>query len=199
MDYSRYKYLIQSDLYRITGVKSWSSMIHELLFGESFKYIFWMRTCRYTRAHPLLKFSLHPIARFMLHHYTYSLGIWVPFTTEIGSGFYIGHFGCILVSPSCRIGKNCNLSQGVTIGDGVRDDHRGFPVIGDNVFVGPGAKIFGGIRVGDNVAIGANAVVLSDVPENAVVAGVPGRIVSYKGSEGFINRTDYDKPSPGSL
>ena len=57
-----------------------------------------------------------------------------------------------------------------------------------NVYIGPGAKVIGGIRIGNNVAIGANAVVTHDVPDNAVVGGVPARILSYNGSSGLINR-----------
>ena len=85
------------------------------------------------------------------------------------------------------IGKNCNLSHGVTIGVNRRGERQGVPTIGDNVYIGPGAKLFGGISVGDNVAVGANCVVTHDVPENGVVVGVPGRIISYEGSQGYIN------------
>ncbi len=67
------------------------------------------------------------------------------------------------------------------------------PVIGDNVYIGSGAKIIGSVNVGNNVAIGANAVLTKDVPDNAVVVGVPAKVISYKGSMGYIDRTDYDK------
>lgn len=196
MDYSEYKYLVQSDLYRITGVKTRASLLRGVLFGKSFKYIFWMRTCRYTRENRLLRNSIYPIARLMLSRCMYRFGISVPFTAEIGSGFYIGHFGGIVVSPYCRIGKNCNLSQGVTIGEGERKGKRGCPVLGDNVFVGPGAMIFGSVSVGNKVVIGANSVVVKDLPDNAVAVGVPARIISLKGSGRYINRTDYEEPSP---
>lgn len=58
--------------------------------------------------------------------------------------------------------------------------------------IGPGAKIFGNIRIGNGAAIGANCVVTHDVPENAVVVGIPGKVISYKGSKGYINRINYD-------
>jgi len=64
-------------------------------------------------------------------------------------------------------------------------------VIGDNMYIGPGAAITGKILVGNNVAIGANAVIIEDVPDNAVIVGNPGRIISYDGSTGYINKTDY--------
>jgi serine O-acetyltransferase len=60
------------------------------------------------------------------------------------------------------------------------------------VYIGPGAKIIGAVRVGNNVAIGANCVVTKDVPDNAVVVGVPGKIISFRGSQGYVNRTEYD-------
>ncbi len=70
-------------------------------------------------------------------------------------------------------------------------DTRGCPEIGDNVEIAPGAVILGNIKIGNNVAIGANSVVDKDIPDNAVAAGMPARVISFKGSEGYINRADY--------
>ena len=72
-----------------------------------------------------------------------------------------------------------------------RGERKGYPTIGDNVYIGPGAKLVGKIIVGNNAAIGANCVVTKDVPENGVVVGVPGKVISMNGSVGYINRTDY--------
>lgn len=80
-----------------------------------------------------------------------------------------------MVNHRVRIGRNCNISHGVTLGQANRGRRTGVPVIGDGVYIGPGAKVVGAVTVGDNVAIGANCVVVDDVPDNAVVAGVPGR------------------------
>ena len=66
------------------------------------------------------------------------------------------------------------------------------PTIGVGVFLGPGAVVSGSIRVGDGAAVGANCVVVDDVPEGAVVAGVPGKVVSMSGAAGYVGRTDYD-------
>ncbi|AXY02862.1 hypothetical protein D1115_17910 [Vibrio alfacsensis] len=76
------------------------------------------------------------------------------------------------------IGKNCNISQGVTIGKINQGNKIGAPIIGNNVYIAPGAKIIGGIHIGDNVAIGANAVVVTDVPDNVTVGGIPAKIIS---------------------
>lgn len=192
MKYKEYKYSILSDLYRITGNTKFLALISNILFGESYKYNFWMRTCLYTRQNAVLKISIYPIALLMLRRYTYKFGISIPFTTEIGSGFYIGHYGCIVVHSRSRIGKNCNISQGVTLGQANRGRNKGYPIIGDNVYIGPGAKIVGAVRVGNNVAIGANCVITKDVPDNAVVVGVPGKVITYEGSEGYVNETDYE-------
>jgi len=99
-----------------------------------------------------------------------------------GPGLSIAHPGTIVVNDEAVIGKNCRLHTCVNIGY----HNGGVPRIGDNVYIGPGAKIYGGITIGDNVAIGANAVVCDDVPSNVTVAGVPARIVSEKGSQELI-------------
>jgi serine O-acetyltransferase len=112
---------------------------------------------------------------------------------QIEPGLYIVNFGGIFVNPQTIIGKNCNISQSVIIGPTNRGQQKGCPIIGDNVFIGPGALIAGRIKVGNNVAIGGNAVVTKNIPDNAVVIGNPGVIVSYKGSQGYINRTEYEQ------
>jgi serine O-acetyltransferase len=110
----------------------------------------------------------------------------ISFDTEIGGGFYIGHAGYVVINTHAVLGTNCNISPGVVIGEGGRAGQRGTPVIGNNVYIAPGAKIFGGLSIGDNVAIGANAVVNTSVPPGAVVAGNPGRIVSFRGASDFV-------------
>ena len=124
--------------------------------------------------------------------FKYGIEIWPE--CRIGPGLYIGHFGGIHISYLVTIGSNCNISHDVTIGRSNRGEHTGIPVLGNNVFIGPGGKLFGNIRVGNNAAIGVNCVVMADVPDNAVVVGIPGRVISYKGSEGYINKTDWNLP-----
>jgi serine O-acetyltransferase len=120
------------------------------------------------------------------------LGISIPYQTAIGSGFCIVHLGGIVINSGSIIGKNCNISHDVTLGQSNRGKNKGHPILGDNVYIGPGAKIVGAVKIGNNVAIGANCVVTKDIPDNSVVVGVPGRVVSQEGSEGYVNRTDYD-------
>lgn len=96
------------------------------------------------------------------------------YTKRIGGGVYIQHgFATIITATS--IGKNVWINQQVTVG------HKGnlSPVIGDNVRISCGAKVLGGVTIGNNVIIGANAVVVKDVPDNCIVAGVPAKIIRY--------------------
>ena len=104
-------------------------------------------------------------------------GIDLPTGTTIGKGFYIGHFGCIFISPLTTLGENCSISQGVTLGLGGRGETLGSPVVGDNVYFGAGCKVLGKIKIGTKVRIGANAVVLQDVPDGATAVGIPARII----------------------
>ena len=150
-------------------------------------FSFWMRLCSVLRGKKKW-IPLYAIALKRYNHYKYKYGICIPFNTKIDSGFYIGHFGCIVVNPSVIIGKNVNISQGVTIGAANRGPKAGVAIIGNEVYIGPGVKIVGAVYIGNNVAIGANAVVTRDVPDNAVVAGIPAKILSMNGAEGYVNR-----------
>jgi serine O-acetyltransferase len=192
MTYREYRYLVLSDLYRTTGRVDRATLIYHVLRGSAFKYNFWMRTCRWASENAWRRLTLYRLARAMLTHYTYKFGISVPFETSIGSGFYIGHFGGIVVNEMSVIGKNCNISHGVTLGEANRGPRKGSPVVGDDVYIGPGAKIVGAVKIGHHAAIGANCVVTKDVPDHAVVVGVPGHVISQEGSAGYVNRTDYD-------
>lgn len=113
-------------------------------------------------------------------------GLSLPVGLKIGKGLLISHSGTIIINTQCELGDNINLAPDTVIGYGIRNGIEGYPKIGDRVFIGPGAKIFGPITIGNDVAIGANAVVNKDVPDNAVVAGVPAKVVSYKGSSAYI-------------
>ena len=100
----------------------------------------------------------------------------VPSSCEMGGGsvFAYGGIGVVIHSRAV-IGKNCLIGQGVTIGG--KSGWYEVPVIGDNVHISAGARILGPIRIGNNVIIGANAVVVKDVPDNCIVAGVPAKII----------------------
>lgn len=191
MRYSEFKRLVKTDLYRYDGVVNTRVWIRHFLFTPGFRYTVLMRLCSYTKQLSAFRYTLYPFFRFMHAHYSIKYLISIPYNTSIDTGFYIGHYGGIVVNTDARIGKNCNVSHNVTIGQTNRGKYKGSPIIGDNVYVAPGAKIIGGITIGNNVAIGANCVVTKDIPDKAVVVGIPGEVISYNGSNGYINRTDY--------
>jgi serine O-acetyltransferase len=124
---------------------------------------------------PVLRGPVHVACSAMRTLSELLVGVSLPAETEIGEGLYIGHCGPTVVNGRCRIGSNCNLSYGVTIGVAGRRGARAAPTIGNRVYVGPNAVLIGGIRVGDDAAIGAGAVVTNDVPARAVVVGNPAR------------------------
>jgi serine O-acetyltransferase len=102
-------------------------------------------------------------------------GIDLPCEAKLGRRFRIDHFGGIVISGDAVFGDDCIIRNGVTVG--LRHTgHRGAPVIGNRADIGAGAKVLGPIRVGDDVAIGANAVVITDVPSNSIAVGVPAKI-----------------------
>ncbi len=192
------KYLIFSDLYRYDR-RTGSRVFREHLFhGVGSKYMIWLRIAKYlSRKGPMYALPFL-IAKFMIKRLGVKYGISIPWWIEIGPGFYVGHHGGIWVSPLAVIGRDCNISQEVTIGVGNRGK-VGVPTIGDSVYLGPGAKLFGRIKVGNNVAISANAVVSRNVKPNSVVMAAPAEIVATDdpsfpiyGSRGYVDNTDYD-------
>jgi serine O-acetyltransferase len=131
----------------------------------------------------LIKIVLKPIYFILNQRLKSKWGIQIPVSAQIGEGFYIGHFGGITLASDAIIGKNCNISQLVTIGESGQGEKAGAPIIGDYVYMGAGAKIIGKIKIGNNVKIGANAVIYKDIPDMAIVVSYPGfKILSYDGN-----------------
>lgn len=190
MQFHEYKNYILSDLYRYRGKKTKKEFWRIYFSIPGFKYTFWLRTARFFKDLPLC-LPLYILARLILNRLNYKYGICIPYNTSIDTGLYIGHFGGIIVSHKTVIGKNFNINQGVTIGATYGGKKPGTPIIGDNVYVGPGVFIIGGIQIGNNVAIGANTVVNKPVPDNAVVVSPSGEIISYKGAGNYVVNTDY--------
>lgn len=139
------------------------------------KYIKTMRYCEYHINRNrflnkvMLRWYLHKLRKF-----SRITGFQIPPNT-IGKGLTIWHWGPIIVNPAVRIGEKCTLNPMVIIGHKVPGEQA--PAIGNNVFIGGGAKIIGDINIGDNVTIAPNAVVVKDVPSNVVVGGIPCEII----------------------
>ena len=124
------------------------------------------------------QFFLENNAFSLLFFLSIFTGINIPRSTQIGEGLRIHHYGCIIINSHSIIGKNCKIRHGVTIGNKNSDDDC--PTIGDHCNIGAGAKILGKIKIGNNVDIGANAVVVKDVPDNCIVAGIPATVIKSK-------------------
>ena len=118
-------------------------------------------------------------------------GIRLNRETVIGEGFHLVHAGNIRIHPKCVIGDRVGIMQDVTLG--TTPERAGAPTIGDDVFIGAGAKILGPVNIGDRARIAANSLVISDVPPDTTAIGVPARVLHYTGrrapqmAEGYVN------------
>lgn len=189
MNWADYTYNVKSDLFRYCGKRDAISFLRCYLSIPGFRYSFFMRTAKYLRVRGLLFAPAYALSRFILNHYQFKYGISIPYNTEIGPGLYIGHFGGIIVNAEAKIGRNCNINQEVTIGAAYGGKYSGTPTIMNNVYMGPGSKIIGGISLGNYAAVGANCVVTKPVPDYGVVVGIPGEVLSTKGSGEYVVNT----------
>jgi serine O-acetyltransferase len=187
--WTAYRTTVARDLRRYSGDPTLPAFLRHVALTPGFKYAFWMRTARLFKGFGRLALPLYVASRWVLKHYTFKYGISIPYNTAVGPGLYIGHFGGIVVNYLAVIGEDCNINHDVTIGVTYGGRHEGAPRIGDRVFLGPGAKVVGGIQLGNDVAVGANCVVTTSVPDDAVVVGIPGKVVSQKGSGAYVVNT----------
>jgi len=130
---------------------------------------------RYTIKSALIRKPFSLLYKILYKFIQVITGIELPCEVTVGKNFRIDHFGGIIISGFASFGDNCVIRDGVTVGLRRVDDPVA-PKIGNSVDIGTGAKVLGGITIGDNVVIGANAVVLEDVPSNSIAVGVPARI-----------------------
>ena len=136
-------------------------------------------------------------ARFVSHVSRFITGIEIHPAARLGRGLFIDHGMGIVIGETAEVGNNVSLLQGVTLGGTSTRREKRHPTLQDNVTVGAGAKIIGAITIGENSRVGAGSVVVRDVPPNAVVVGVPGR-VTYKDGQRVsgidMNMTDLPDP-----
>ncbi len=175
-DKASYRYYVKRDLaaYELKHLSLynyfWMSSVRFQLRLRKIEYLYNVK-----RKNIFSKIQLF-ILQILNHRLATRLGFSIP-KNVFGPGLCLVHYGTIVVSHKCKIGENCRIHPSTSIGD-----YNGTPVIGNNVYIGPGAKLFGPIKIGNNVAIGANAVVNCDIPDNVTVGGIPAKVISQKSS-----------------
>ena len=139
-------------------------------------------------------------ARFISHVGRFLTGIEIHPAARLGAGLFIDHGMGVVIGETSEVGENVTLLQGVTLGGTSLKREKRHPTLGSNVVVGAGAKIIGAFRIGDGSRIGAGSVVVREVPPNAVVVGVPGRVTYRDGQRvaGEIDLNQTDLPDPVS-
>ncbi len=131
----------------------------------------------YRLSHGLWTRKLYLLGRFVSHLGRFFTGIEIHTGAKIGRGFFIDHGMGVVIGETSEIGENCTIYHQVTLGGTSWAKEKRHPTLGNNVVIGSGAKVLGPFRVCDNAKIGSNSVVVKEVPENATVVGVPGRMV----------------------
>ncbi len=178
------KEIFKKDLYRYYGEKG-ESIFKRIFRPAEIKYIYCMRKAKFSKN--ILSLCWYKLRLRWISARTH---IQIPSVTEIGEGFYIGHTGRLIINSRAKIGKNCNLATGVTIGATSRGKSGGgTPIIGDEVWIGTNAVVVGKINIGDDVLIAPNAYVNFDVPSHSIVIGNPGQIIPRENAtDGYINK-----------
>lgn len=129
---------------------------------------------------PILPRFISQIARFLT-------GIEIHPGATIGRRFFIDHGMGVVIGETTEIGDDVLIYQNVTLGGTGNERGKRHPTLGNNVVVGTGAKVLGGIHIGNNVKIGAGSVVVHPVPDNSTVVGIPGRVVRFRAPEGVLD------------
>lgn len=147
-------------------------------------------------AHWLYKKKLFFFARALSQFSRFLTGIEIHPGAKIGRRLFIDHGMGVVIGETCEIGNNVTIYQGVTLGGTGKEKGKRHPTLKDNVLVATGAKVLGSITIGENSKIGAGSVVLKDVPPNATVVGIPGRVVVQDGVKIKKDLNHSDLPDP---
>ena len=150
----------------------------------------------YRLSHWLWTHEFKFAARLMSHVGRFFTGVEIHPGAKIGKGFFIDHGMGVVIGETAEIGDNCTLYHGVTLGGTSWAKEKRHPTLGDNVIVGSGAKILGPFKVGSDSKIGSNSVVVKEVPDNATVVGIPGRVVLSAEKRHGIDLQHGELPDP---
>lgn len=186
------KYLLMDlDVYAFRcGLGKWAIPFMPVIYPQAWANVHYRltRAIVYGMPVPVLKHVLLFVGFFMGRLIKMLTGIEVHYSADVGPGLYFAHTGSIIIAMRTKIGNNASVHQEVTFGgEGKNVGDGGFPVVGDNVYVGAGVKIIGDVKVGNDVLIGCNAVVVKDIPDHATAVGLPARVVNLHGSIGAIH------------
>lgn len=144
----------------------------------------------HTIAHFFYKRELKVLARMVSQLARFFTGIEIHPGAKIGKGLFIDHGMGVVIGETAEVGDNVTIYHGATLGGTGKDKGKRHPTIGNNVIIGAGAKLLGPLYVGDNVKVGANAVVLKDIPANSTAVGIPAKIITRTLAP-IINIKDY--------
>lgn len=145
-------------------------------------------------SHWLWCHKLKSLARFNAMLARFFTGVEIHPAAKIGRRFFIDHGMGVVIGETAEIGDDVTIYHGVTLGGVSLKKEKRHPTIGNNVIIGAGAKVLGPFKVGDRVRIGANSVVLHEVPDDATVVGVPGRIAGDSKRQDMFNHTELPDP-----
>jgi len=174
------KEILLHDGYRYSNNKK--ILLKFFLKNPEYRFLIYFRIASNKSKYSFIGF----ISRVLLGLNKGKYSIQIPINTTIKKGFHLNHYGNIIINQGVSIGENCNVSQGVTLGNVSRGKLKGCPTIGDRVWIGANAVVVGKITIGNDVLIAPLSYVNFDLPDNAVVVGNPAKIVSYKGSGGYL-------------
>lgn len=186
------KKYIESDLKSLGYYPlSMKMRIHALFHPEIWKFQVILRKTEYLKnckQSNIFQKIFYKFKYILFIRYGYKLGYTIPLNV-CGPGLCLCHVGSIIINERAKIGANARIHVGVNIGNSSKLNcwtPDNVPIIGNNVYIGPGVKMFGKITIGNNVAIGANAVVNKSIPDYVTVAGIPAHIINNDGSQGMI-------------
>jgi serine O-acetyltransferase len=174
--------MLKQDLHRAYSLAEGSRArkILECLRSPGVQAIVAYRMGQWLRTKPIpVRLLLKPLVSIQRYHVRGKWGIDIGPEAQIGPGFHIYHYGGIFIAGDVVAGEYLTITHDITIGYSRGRCRQGFPVIGNNVFIAPGAKLAGSIKIGDNVSIGANVVIERNIPDNAVVQIRPMLVVTF--------------------
>lgn len=181
---------MKSDIQTVFENDPAARSLFEVIFTYSGLHAIWAHRV----AHALYKRRWYTLARVISQVSRFMTGIEIHPGAKIGKRLFIDHGMGVVIGETCEIGDDVVIYQGVTLGGTGKEKGKRHPTIGNNVVIASGAKVLGSFTVGDQCNIGANSVVLKEVPSNSTVVGIPGRIVKQDGRR--VDRLSHQLPDP---